>query len=93
MRRFLACLDRGYRFAAAHPEETAELIADEMPEGSTLPMLTASLRHLAPLFLDEEGKWGRIRQERWDDMADWLIEKGFYDHRRDDEFTNEYFAD
>ncbi len=92
VRRFLSALDRGYQYAAKHPEETADLIWADMPEGSTLPMLTKSLQHLSPLFLNETGHWGRIRPERWNAMADWLIEKGFYDHRRPDEFTNEYFV-
>ena len=91
VRRLLAALDLGYRQAAADPENTALKIAPFMPEGSSEEMLVKSLKHLAPLFLDEQGRWGRIRPERWDNMANWCVEIGWYDKRRPDEFTNDFF--
>lgn len=90
VRKFLQCLDRGYREAAANPEVVLE-VKEYMPEGCSDEMLVRSQQHLAPIFLDEQGRWGRIDPLRWNRMSDWLIEVGWYDKRRDDEFTNEYW--
>ena len=93
VRRFLACLDRGYRAAAADPEACVLEVKDRMPEGCSDRMLIRSQKHLAPILLDEKGRWGRISPERWNRMADWLVEAGVIERRMEHEFTNEFFED
>ena len=60
-----------------------------MPEGSSD---ARSQRHLTPILLDANGHWGRIRPERWDRMADYMLSVGVISRRRDTEYTNDYFA-
>ena len=92
VRTFLKIIDRGFREAAANPEVVLE-VKEYMPEGTSDAMLLRSQKHLQPIILDEQGRWGRIKAERWDRMSDWLIEIGWYDKRRDTEWTNDYFED
>ena len=91
VRRFLNVLDRAYQAVAAEPETTVLEVKDMMPEDSTDSLLIRSQRHLAPILLDEEGHWGRIKPERWDRMADYMCSVGVITHRRSNEYTNEYF--
>ena len=60
VKAFLACLDRGYRYGAAHPEEAVLEVKDMMPGDSSDALLIRSQKHLSPILLDEKGRWGRI---------------------------------
>lgn len=91
VRRFLRVLDRAYREVAAHPEETVMEVRDMLPADATESLLIRSQKHLAPILLDKEGRWGRISDERWNRMADFLVECGVISGRTKREFTNEYF--
>ena len=91
VRKFLRVLDRAYREVAADPDGTVLEVKDMMPEGSSDSLLIRSQRHLAPILLDEKGRWGRIKPERWDRMADYMLSAGVISRRRDNEYTNGYF--
>lgn len=91
VRRFLRVLDMAYREVAADPDGTVLEVKDMMPEGSSDSLLIRSQRHLAPILLDKAGRWGRIRPERWDGMADYMLSVGVISHRHPDEYTNGYF--
>ena len=93
VRTLLAVLDRGYREAAAHPKESVLAVKEYLPKGCTDTMLIRSQEHLAPILLDEKGRLGRIKPERWDRMADLMVQEGVIPCRRADEYTNDYFAD
>ena len=91
VRRFLKVVDRAYREVAAHPEETVMEVRDMLPADATESLLIRSQKHLAPILLDKEGRWGRIDAQRWNRMADFLVEYGVISGRTEREFTNEYF--
>ena len=90
VRSFLRILDRAYQEVAADPEHTVLEVKDMLPPVSE-HMLIESQKHLAPILLDANGHWGRIRPERWDRMADFVMEAGVISKRRETEYTNEYF--
>ena len=75
-RSFLKVVDRAYREVAAHPEETVMEVRDMLPADATESLLIRSQKHLAPILLDKEGRWGRIDAQRWKRMADFLVECG-----------------
>ena len=91
VRRFLKVLDRAYREVAAHPEETVMEVRDMLPADASESLLIRSQKHLAPILLNQEGRWGRIDAQRWNRMADFLVECGVISGRTEREFTNEYF--
>ena len=61
-----------------------------MPAGAGDKMLIESQKHLAPILLNEKGHWGTIRPERWNRMAEFILECGVITSRKEREFTNEY---
>jgi ABC-type nitrate/sulfonate/bicarbonate transport system substrate-binding protein len=90
VRTFLAVLDRAYREVAADPKGTVLEVKELMPQGSSDSLLIRSQEHLAPILLDDQGRWGHIASERWNPMAEFLITAGVIEHRFDNEFTNDY---
>ncbi|MCI1965398.1 MAG: ABC transporter substrate-binding protein [Oscillospiraceae bacterium] len=92
VRKFLAVLDRAYREVAQAPKETVLEVRDQLPDDATDSLLIRSQTHLAPILLDSEGRWGRIAPERWNRMADFLVETGVIRARMQNEFTNGFFT-
>ena len=92
LRTFLHVTDLSYRRMAADPEKILE-VSDMIPEASSDNMLVAGAKHLAPIWVDENGKWGRIKPAMWNNMADFLVKKNVISKRREKEFTNEFFDD
>lgn len=90
-RRFLHALERGYTEAAQAPEASILEVREHMPNVST-ELLVASQKHLAAISLNESGKWGRISAERWEPMAQFLVDTGITTSRFDNEFSNDFFA-
>lgn len=93
VRRFLKTLDLAYREVAKDPEGTVLEVRDMLPQDASDALLIRSQKHLAPILLDEQGRWGRIVPRRWNDMADFLLECGVISKRRENEFTNAFFED
>ena len=91
VRTFLGCLDRAYREVAADPVGAVLEVRDLLPADATDSLLIRSQKHLAPILLDSQGRWGRIEAPRWDRMADFLVASGVISHRFDNEYTNDYF--
>lgn len=92
VRDFLECIDRGYQEAAKEPEKSVMAVKEFMPKTAGVDMLIRSQKHLAPIFLDETGHWGYMKPERWNRMADFLVQEGVIPCRRDDEFTNDFLT-
>ena len=90
VRAFLAAADRAYIEVAKDPDGSVMAVKEFMPAGTPDQVLLDGQRHLADILLDETGHWGYIKPERWDRMADFMVEHGQYDHRRPDEYTNEF---
>lgn len=91
VRSFLGILDRAYREAAAEPEKCVLEVRDMMPADATDQLLIRSQKHLAPILLDDQGRWGRINPARWEPMANFLVETGLLFGRFDREYTDEFF--
>ncbi len=90
VRKFLEITDRAFQEVAKDPAGTVLEVKEFMPEGCSDEMLVESQKHLAPILLDENGHWGRMKPERWNGMAELMLERGVISRRWDDEFTNDY---
>lgn len=93
VKKMLAAAERGYQEAAQDPSGAVLEIRDMLPKKVSDELLVRSQEHLAPILLDEKGRWGRIEPARWDPMADFLVEEGLIKERRSDEYTNEYLPE
>lgn len=72
---FIAATKRGYEYCSRHYEEAAEILLDADP---TLDenLVVASAEFMADKYVDENGSWGRIDEERWNKFYSWLYEEG-----------------
>lgn len=87
--RFMEVVERGYREACAHPAEVVQRLRHRLP-AVPMEMLVASQRHLAAISLDANGRWGTITPERWNTLANWMVDRGMMDQRRETEYTNAF---
>lgn len=88
---FLGILDRAYQEVATEPEKCVLEVRELLPQDASPELLIRSQKHLAPILLDENGHWGRIRPEKWNPMAEFLLEVGVIHRRFENEFTTEFF--
>jgi ABC-type nitrate/sulfonate/bicarbonate transport system substrate-binding protein len=90
VRRFLRAASRGYDFAAAYPEEAAEILLKHAPELDR-NLVTASQKYLSARYRDGDLPWGRFDPERWDAFYGWMFDEGLLDRdTRGKGFTNDY---
>jgi NitT/TauT family transport system substrate-binding protein len=101
----LDAIGRGYEFAAANPEDAADILCEtaEGPQLDDREFVRESQRRIGPAYLTDEGDWGVMGWDRWADFVDWLVEEGilttldgeqldFADVAPDALFTNEFVA-
>ncbi|MDR1193667.1 MAG: ABC transporter substrate-binding protein [Peptococcaceae bacterium] len=91
LRAFLGAAERGFIEAAADPDGSAALLERHMP-GWDAALIRASQRYASGLYLDAAGHWGRIRPERWNTLADWMVAEKLLAARPSREFTNEFLS-
>jgi ABC-type nitrate/sulfonate/bicarbonate transport system substrate-binding protein len=89
LREFLAASERGFVEAANDPEFGAAVMGKYTDFDAAL--LLASQKYISPLYLDGEGRWGRIDDDRWNPLADWIVEEGLLSARDERDFTREFF--
>eukprot|EP00884_Botryococcus_braunii_P002766 jgi/Botrbrau1/12490/Bobra.0169s0037.1 len=82
---FLEATAEGFKYAAEHPEEAADILcslatseaADKpLPTPLDPEMVKASQLKLSQAYLDGNGKWGRMEVSKWEAFLDWLSDKG-----------------
>nr|AHF22067.1 Thi5-like protein [Pyramimonas parkeae] len=79
VKKFLNATAQGFEWAAAHPVEAADiLVAGAKETGFDLDaeMVRISQQDISSAYLDENGKWGRMKADRWDAYLDWLSDSG-----------------
>ncbi len=91
VRRFLAATARGYEYAIAHPEESAQILYKYAPENDP-EMLRRSQLWLSPRYQADAPRWGWQRPEIWQGFAQWLWERGLLPKaiEADKAFTNAF---
>ncbi|MEM9423817.1 MAG: ABC transporter substrate-binding protein [Spirochaetota bacterium] len=77
-RRFIQAVAKGYEYAAAKPDEAAEILLGYAPELDR-ELVMRSARYLAPFYLDENGRWGTQKPEVWNRLAQWMLDKQLID--------------
>ncbi|MFN0074414.1 MAG: ABC transporter substrate-binding protein [Chloroflexota bacterium] len=73
LRRFLMVTQRGYEAAATDQAQAMATLLAAAPDLSP-ELVKASLERLSPYFLDENGRWGTQKTERWVNYANWMLE-------------------
>ncbi|MGI6152204.1 MAG: ABC transporter substrate-binding protein [Christensenellaceae bacterium] len=91
LRAFLGATDEGYIAAANDPELGAAIILRHAGEGNEA-MIRQSQEYVSGLYLDDTGHWGYMKPERWNNLADWMVEEKLIPRRTAREFTNEFLG-
>jgi ABC-type nitrate/sulfonate/bicarbonate transport system substrate-binding protein len=73
VQRFLAATQRGYEAAVADQAAANAALLAAAPDLDA-NLVSASMDRLAPYFIDENGRWGYQKEERWVNYASWLYE-------------------
>lgn len=92
LRAFLGATGRGYQDAANDPDDSATILLRYMDDGWDAGLVRESQRYISSYYLDENGRWGYIRPERWNVFADWMVEEKLIPARMEREFTNEFLC-
>jgi ABC-type nitrate/sulfonate/bicarbonate transport system substrate-binding protein len=89
--RFLRATVRGYEFAIANPEESAEILITYTPEANP-DLIRASQAYLSPRYQDDAPAWGVQERAVWEGLSTWMAENGLIDAPIDVDaaFTTEY---
>lgn len=91
---FLRATARGYRYAAEHPEEAAEMLIAGDGTGSledARDLVYASQQWLSERYTADAPYWGYIAPERWNGFYNWLYENGLTAHNlAGTGFSNDY---
>lgn len=101
--KFVAALQKGYAFAAAHPEEAAQILIKENPSAfQDKQFVIESQKMLSPDYLDANGKVGTQTLKQWSGLSGFLYSKGILagpdgkplkaEPNWSNYFTNEYLS-
>lgn len=75
--KFVAALQKGYEFAAAHPTEAAEILVKENPSAfKDKNFVIESQKMLSPDYRDAQGKVGTQTLKQWAGLSGFLYKKG-----------------
>ncbi len=91
VKKFLAAVSKGYRFAIDNPDEAAAILIDAVPD-LDVELVQASQEWLSPKYQDDADRWGEQKLEVWENYANWMYDNNLLDTRLDSEkaFTNEF---
>lgn len=89
--RFLRAASRGYEYAIAHPEESADILLKHSPE-SDPDLVKPSQAWLSPRYQADAPKWGVQDPEVWRKFAAWMAENDLLAKEIDPSkaFTNDF---
>ncbi len=74
--KFLQAVGKGYQEAAQNPEATAEILTKNIHHANFEDgaFIQKTMQAIAPTLLDNEGNWGIMQYQNWEEYTHWLIE-------------------
>lgn len=89
-KKALKAIKKGYEFAAKKPDEAADILIKNAPEGDA-ELMRESQKFLSTKYIDDAASWGIIDKNRWNAFYQWLYEKKLVEKDITDKgFTNAY---
>lgn len=72
--KFLKASAKGFLFAQQQPEDAVKILAASgtQKELKDEKFLLESQKAINPYYTSENGKWGLMKDERWEDFVDWI---------------------
>ena len=91
VRAFMAAAKQGYEYAIEHPEESAEILHDVIPD-TDMEFLLESQKFLSSQYSMDSDIWGLMKDEVWDNYTEFMFEYGLIDKiiSAGEQYTNEF---
>lgn len=91
VQHFMNAVKKGYEYAIDHPEESAELLAEYLPEYD-LDFLKESQAFLSQEYAKDAESWGVMKDSVWDGYTEFMAENGLIEKTipASDQYTNEF---
>ena len=88
---FMNAVKQGYEYAIANPEESAEMLAEIIPEYD-IEFLKESQKFLSAQYSLDSDVWGLMKDEVWDNYTEFMYEYGLIDKTiaADEQYTNDF---
>jgi len=72
---FVKAMQKGYTYAAEHPQEAADILMEAVPElADSKELIYASQEYLSAAYIADADSWGVIDPARWSAFYAWLNE-------------------
>lgn len=88
---FMNAVKQGYEYAIANPEESAEILAEIIPEYD-IAFLKESQKFLSEQYSLDSETWGLMKDEVWDNYTEFMYEYGLINKTiaASEQYTNEF---
>jgi ABC-type nitrate/sulfonate/bicarbonate transport system substrate-binding protein len=73
VRKFLLAISRGYEYAIDHPDESATILLEAVPELDE-ELVRASQTWISPRYQADAPRWGEQSFTVWDDYSTWMTQ-------------------
>ncbi|OPA78233.1 nitrate ABC transporter substrate-binding protein [Campylobacter pinnipediorum subsp. pinnipediorum] len=89
-KKALKAIKKGYEFAAKNPEQVAEVLIQNAPEGDK-DLIRESQKFVSTQYIADAKSWGIIDPKRWNAFYEWLYnQKLIKEPLTNQGFTNEF---
>lgn len=87
----LSAIKKGYEFAVKNPDEAAEILINNAPEGNK-ELIKESQKFISTQYISDAKSWGIIDENRWNAFYNWLYDKKVIEEKlpKNAGFTNKY---
>lgn len=96
VKRFMTATEKGYEYAAEHPEEAADIFLEANPEFDS-EFIDESQDIISSYYVNQKGQFGLIDDQVWTNFTDFMIDNQIItEQSRDDvngAYTNQYLED
>ncbi len=78
LKKFMTATAKGYNYAIAHPEESAQILINGVQKG-TFPdpaFVIESQKYLSPRYTDKDKPWGVQDDKAWHDFPSFILATG-----------------
>jgi len=89
--KFMKAVSKGYVYAVNNVEESCDLLLKSTPETSR-ELAIESVKYLSDFFLDENKKFGTMKDSIWQNFSQWMFDNNLLDAKLDitKSYTNKF---
>lgn len=91
VKKFMKAVSKGYTYAVNNVTESCDLFLKNAPE-TDRTLAIESVKYLSGFFLDEDKKFGTMKESIWQNFSKWMYDNKLLDSKLDVDasYTNKY---